>query len=157
MKYRWFEVLKGSQVVVWGGSRVRSRKRNEIQNNIYWKHSQEALQGTCVEYYIFFYDSLERIKQGGRINTSREKWKNSTVWWKNSRLRAHITVNSKEVRERKSARMLRIVNRCHSGTGLIDSPAEKLDWLPRGPQLPADRPLHSVSVCKGLMVSPIIA
>lgn len=58
------------------GSRVRRRKRNEIRNNIYWKHAKKPSRGLMLSTVFVFYDSLERIKLGGgRINTSREKWK----------------------------------------------------------------------------------
>ena len=78
--------------------KMKRRRRSEIQNKVYWSHSQEALWGICVEYHIF-YDSPERIKQGGRIDTSREKWKNSTRWWKNSRLKVCVAMRRKAERE----------------------------------------------------------
>lgn len=49
---------------------MKRRRRSEIQNKVFL--GKEALWGIRVEYHIF-YDSPERIKQGERINTSKEK------------------------------------------------------------------------------------
>lgn len=35
--------------------------------------AKKPSRGLVLNTIFFFYDSLERIKQGGRINTSREK------------------------------------------------------------------------------------
>lgn len=74
MEYRYFGVVFGSAGCSWGCLQVSRRKINEIQNNIYWNHGWEALWGICVE-YCSFCDSLERIKQGERINTAEKNEK----------------------------------------------------------------------------------
>lgn len=119
--------------------------------------ARKPLWGICVEYYIFC-DSLERIKQGGRIDTRREKWNNPTLWWKTAGSKSVLpwTWRRREIGDRVS--MLRTVDRCHSGEFLIDSAAKKHDWLPRGLLLPADMPELCGHTCQeDLIISPIIA
>jgi hypothetical protein len=135
---------------------VMRRKRNEVQNNIYWNYNQEDLWGIHVECYIF-YDSLERIKQGERINTSREKGKKFHSMMKNSRLKVSNTMNWEEVRDGKTSACWEPPIDTTQGKFLIDSAAKKQDGLPRGPLPPADMRAQWPACREALIALPILA